>query len=62
MRSVSFYLLRLGPHPQALRADARPASGRLLLSSNRAGGAVFAWGWGPTRAGGGGAPPATKKC
>src|SRR6188508_2625473 len=21
---------------------------------------VFAWGWGPTRAGGGGAPPATK--
>jgi len=26
--------LRSGPHPQALLADARPASGRLLLSGN----------------------------
>jgi len=26
---VCIYLLRLGPHPQALLAAARPASGRL---------------------------------
>ena len=34
MQHWEHYLLRLGPHPQALLADARPASGRVRLSSN----------------------------
>ena len=45
---------------RAARAEAPALHSESLVSSNRAGGAVFAWGWGPTRAGGGGAPPATK--
>jgi hypothetical protein len=34
--------------------------GEVAVSSNRAEAPVFAWGWGPTRARGGGAPRATK--
>ena len=65
---IVFSLLRLGPHPQALTAlratpfglAVRYAGGRSPSKKHRAEGPIFAWGWGPTRAGGGGAPPATK--
>ena len=56
----------LWPENRGKAAGSRFAGSRVrhesLLSSNRARGSVFAWGWGPTRAGGGGAPPATKEC